>query len=63
MENIAGVVDGDIAVGAGLGEVVVDTWAVEWMREGVVVAAAVELLGLEQQHLVAAVDGRAAAMD
>ena len=32
----------------------------EWMREGVVVAAAVELLGLEQQPLVAAVDGRAA---
>ena len=31
----------------------------EWMREGVVVAA-VELLGLEQQPLVAAVDGRAA---
>ena len=31
----------------------------EWMREGVVVAA-VELLGLGQQHLVAAVDGRAA---
>ena len=62
MENIAGVVDGDIAVAAGLGEVVVDTWAVEWMREEVVVAA-VELLGLEQQPLVAAVDGRAAAMD
>ena len=60
MENIAGVVDGDIAVAAGLGVVVVDTWAVEWMREGVVVAAAVELLGLEQQPLVAAVDGRAA---
>ena len=59
MENIAGVVDGDIAVGADLGEVVVDTWAVEWMREGVVVAA-VELLGLEQQPLVAAADGRAA---
>jgi len=63
LENIAGVVDGDIAVAAGLGEVVVDTWAVEWMREGVVVAAAVELLGLEQQPLVAAVDGRAAAED
>ena len=44
LENIAGVVDGDIAVAAGLGEVVVDTWAVEWMREGAVVAA-VELLG------------------
>ena len=59
MENIAGVVDGDIAVAAGLGEVVVDTWAVEWMREGGVVAAA-ELLGLGQQPPVAAVDGRAA---
>ena len=58
MENIAGV-DGDIAVGADLGEAVVDTRAVEWMREGVVVAA-VKLLGLGQQPLVAAADGRAA---
>lgn len=36
-----------------------DTWAVEWMREGVVAAAA-ELLGLGQQSLVAALDGRSA---
>ena len=58
LENIAGVVDGDIAVAAGQGEVV-DTWAVEWMREGVVAAAA-ELLGLGQQSLVVDLDGRSA---